>query len=554
MPISCMDVLHRLIGQSSEPTVVIAGLEYLSLADYHSLVEGSDNNSQGRWVERVDQQGQVNAALILSRDADATRRIHVQPKLHPADPEQIALVHAADNVLLFRHQDQRSGRGLNFCVQICSDFCNAQSVSTLRESISSSFADDLRLDLTFLLQQNPKQDVPQFRDGTNAYFDVADEKVDTKRGALLFVNNSSLAPSKSTYWGESQFRFIYNQWRPYGGEFTYRIEQVSGELWQAVTLREPGSGIYRITYKPAYLNSPRPGSGDVQPFETARHWPIRDDLRVEELGPVSFSYIPAVAHWLRGEWNESLKEMRQSASARQRDQVQGQSEATRQGEIVRRHIGVCSDCICDWLAVLDADGRKCEKAVRTYFWAFDGARGYPYAKDDFVSREPACWCPDATEAVKEWLKVHALLKIGAGPLEACNLEINPALGGHAALTDSLKVTYLWGGNQKSAASMVETYCGKMPPADRISGDVLLVLNAPSTRPDKSKLAARCKPIQESEPPAGSGSHLRPAGTVTRGEGYQLKVLYDHELKNALEDEDLGIFERLLADSVRAVVS
>lgn len=226
----------------------------------------------------------------------------------------------------------------------------------------------------------------------------------------------------------------------------------------------------------------------------------------------------------------------------------------RRGDVLQAHSNSCSDSVRDWCQLLTADGRKAEKAVHTYFWAFAATDGYPYAKDDFRSREPACWCADATQAVKEWMRVHALLRLGAETVEGCRLEISVDLGAHALLADSLKVAYLWGGNQKSAASMVEAYRAKMPQADRVSSNVLLVLNAPGTRPEKSRLVNRSKPINEGEPPLGAGSHLRPAGSVTRGEGWELKIMYDHELNNALDDYDLETFQASLREAVRAVIN
>src|SRR5208337_654907 len=164
-------------------------------------------------------------------------------------------VYGSQDVLLFHHKSHGVGEGLQFCIQICSDFCSEQHVSLLREKISGEFqGEDLRLDLSLLLQCNQKQEMPQFRDGANEYFAVAHRgKVRTKYGALLMLNNASSTPGTSALWGNSQFRFPYGSWKQAGGEFTYWLTQESGELWQAATFRESGPSVYWITYKPHYL-------------------------------------------------------------------------------------------------------------------------------------------------------------------------------------------------------------------------------------------------------------------------------------------------------------
>ena len=185
-PLNAIAEFERLLPALRRPAVVIAGLEYLEPSVYRGLISNSRNPEEEVWIEDVDQAQKVNAAIVLTHGANGAVDMYVQPKIRPADAERLWHVYGAEHVLLFHHENHAPGAGVNFCVQICSDFCSAPHVSQLRKEIAEKFnTEDFRLDLTLLLECNSIQNMPQFRDAANAYFSPSQRgEVGTERGCF----------------------------------------------------------------------------------------------------------------------------------------------------------------------------------------------------------------------------------------------------------------------------------------------------------------------------------------------------------------------------------
>jgi len=537
-PLSFLVQLEALLVSVNRPAVVIVGLEHLSPTEYGELILRSCNPARELWTQDIDRFQRVNAAAILTRSADGTQGLYVQPKIRPADSEQRELVYSSEHVLLFHHKSHGPGAGLNFCVQICSDFCNTAHVSLLREEIAAEFEkEDLRLDLTLLLQCNPVQNVPEFRDGSNAYFDVPDRKVSTEKGALVMINNASRQPRKSALWGRSQFRFPYKRWRTLGGEFTFWFEQESGERWQAATFREPGPSVYWLTYRPQYLSDPRPGSGDAQsqPFSAAFCWLIANSA--DQLP--SFKAISAVMHWLEGEWTSGAATL-----------LAWLAEQGIDPQIAVMLNNGYSETVDEWIVALTHD--KAKGAVRALFACFE--KGYPCRTSEFTDIEPRKWSENSARATTEMLRIHAMLRIGASR-SGHGFRAAPLDWRHALLADTLSITYLWGAGAMSK-HMAERYRDLLPLSIRASAQyVVVVLMNPKDHipPDELVRHLSGAQIDRATSLPGAGSHLAGAGEVTTGERWNPIFLYDYLLENGLGESDAGAAERRLSEVVQEVM-
>lgn len=165
----------RLITQAGQGTAgVLAGLEFLRWDEYSDLVSNMpDMPDHPSWTANGEPTHMVNSALILLNENDGRLRRFVQPKRNPSDGEAATHFHS-QNVLFFRSNNQAQGRRLNFGVQICSDFTDHTQVSHLRREFES-VCDGRPIDFTFLLQRNPDQFAPQFRQSVRAYFDPPEQ-------------------------------------------------------------------------------------------------------------------------------------------------------------------------------------------------------------------------------------------------------------------------------------------------------------------------------------------------------------------------------------------
>lgn len=539
-PLPLVDKFKDLLVSLGRPTVVVAGIDYLDPPEYCGLISNSSNPEKELWVQHVDASEKVNVAVVLTRGADGTLGLYVQPKIHPADPERRWRVYGAQHVLLFHHNSHAPGAGIHFCVQICSDFCSQTHVSVLREKIAEQFKEeDLRLDLTLLLQCNRQQEMPQFRDGTNAYFGGPHQrKVRTEAGALLMLNNSSRSRRRSAYWGNSQFRFLYDTWKQPGGEFTYWLAQVSGEEWQAATFRDSGPSVYWVTYKPRYLCDRRPG-GDTEPFAEASCWPITTNDCVPSFKPIS-----GVVHWLEAEWVSGGEGLANWLTE------QGIDE-----QLARELLTAYSDSAVEWVDALNHN--IAGQALKTLFVCFK-RQGYPYGKENYEGIEPMIWWknPEAGKAATEMLRLHALLRIGASGSGA-EFRAAPLDARHALLVNSIPITYLWGGGEMMSRHMAEQYRNHLLPLSvRASAQrVVIVLMNPKDHTESDELAQHLYggQIDRASPPPGVGTHLSGMGEVVTGERWKPIFLYDHLFQNGLSEGNVGAAKSRLSQVVQGVI-
>jgi hypothetical protein len=539
-PLGGLETFKALLESLRRPAVVVAGMEYLDRDEYRRLISSSNNPEPESWIEGVDAAEKINAAAILIRDVTGNVSFFVQPKIHPADIERRWRVHGASHVLVFHHRSHAPGAGVNFCVQICSDFCTAPHVSLLRKQILEAFRNEnLGLDLTLLLECNADQQMPQFRDGTNTFFQPHAGEVTTDKGTLVMLNNASRASGKSAVWGDSQFRFPYNRWRQGGGEFTYSLMQNSGEYWQEATFREPGPCAYWLTFKPLLLCDSRPASGDSLPFKEASCWKFDNP---ENLMP-TFKHISAVMHWLESEWRSGRDQLASSLAEQRSD-----------AEIAARLVRTYSESATEWIIALNNDLAK--RALQTLFVSFRKER-YPYGTTHYREIEPREWGAnsDAAKAAIEMIRLHALLSIGALD-SGTALTVDPAGVRHVFLA-SVSTTYLWGGAETAAEKMADDYREELSLENRASTQhFVIVLISPRNRPDPDQLEKRMSEsrVNRASAPEGAGPHLNSGGEVTTGEGWKPIFVYHDLFENAVGESDINNFRSRLSEGVRGVVN
>ena len=549
MPISCVGLLDQMVNRINRPTVIIAGLEYLRWDEYSDFVANLPCMPQPEtWLTNGRESNIVNATGIWIRDANNEVKRYIQPKLHPQDHEQPIQVYSGRCTLFFRSVDETTDAGLNFCVQICSDFVNADFVRQLRQDIAEK-CPRFHLDLTFLIQCNPDQNVVQFKQAVQTYYDVPDGMAETEQGCLLFVNNANEKSGKSTRWGQSKLYFSYkNRWRHL--EFpppTYWITNDRQYDNQAVTLRESGPGIYWLTYKPHYLVRRIAGSGQSVPFQGTPSFAFINRTTFGHGTDADlFVPIPAVCHWLQGEWNEGEDELK----------LRLEENKTKQ-DVADYYLNLYRSGLDAWSQVIGRHDNWARRAVNTYFTCCK-KEFYP-AKET----EPNEWHPDVSRAVKQIMRIYALLVAGVQAFPGGS--ISPNFGGlhHASAVKELHVTFLWGDGEIPPRKMITDYIVERENrglCDLLSAKCLLILVNPAGCPDRGALLKAIEKdgydIVRQSSPDNASPHLQQEGNVVHSRGDKpLMWLYDGELLGEVDlAEDKNDLEEKIKDIIGAQIS
>jgi len=548
MPICCDDLVNQILDEMNRPTVIIAGLEYLQWDEYKDILANLSCMPQPEtWLTGGLENNIVNAAGIWIRDANGEVKKYIQPKIHPQDHEQAIPVYQGQNALVFRSVDQTNGPRLNFCVQICSDFSNAEFVKQLRQGLATE-CEDLGLDLTFLIQCNPDQEAGQFKQAVKAYFDVPNGIAPTEQGCLLFVNKANEKIGKSRKWGQSKLHFPYKKWRPL--EFappTYWLTNDGPHNHQAVILRESGPGIYWLTYKPHYLVQRPAGSGQSLPFPDAQ-------ARFAYIEGTSFGHgtdadlfvpIPAVCHWLQGEWNEGKGELRSHLV-----------ENNINHNVSEYYLNLYQSGLNAWSDVIGNYDDLARNAVNTYLTCWK-KEAYP-AKE----AEPNKWHPDVSRAVKQMMRIYALLVAGVQAFPGGSISPNFEGLHHASAANGLYVTLLWGGDEFSPRSMIARYRAERVTrglCDLLSARCFLILLNPAGYLGRGDLLEAIKKggydIVRPSSPDNAGSHLQQEGDIVDSWKDNLMCLYDNEfLGKIVVAEDKNDLEEKIKDIIGAQIS
>ena len=520
-PLCCNDIMNQIVNEMNRPTVMIAGFEYIQWDEYSDILANLPWMPQPQtWLTGGHENNIVNAAGIWIRDANGEFKKYIQPKLNPQDHEQAIPLYQGQHTLFFRSTNQATGPRLNFCVQICSDFGSAAFVQQLRQCIAAECA-GMCLDLTFLIQCNADQEAVQFKQAVQTYFDVPNGMAPTREGCLLFLNNANDKTGKSTRWGRSRLNFPFERWRYL--KFpppTYWITDDGPHNHQAVILRESGPGIYWLTYKPHYLVQRPAGSGQSLPFldTHARFAYIEETSFGHGTDADLFRPIPAVYHWLKGEWEEGKTDL-----------LSHLDDNDTNPDVTDLFLGLYQSGVVSWCKVIEHNDYLARNTVNTYFAGWQ--------KDNFPAQEaePQKWCMDVSRAVKKMMRIYALLMLGESSIPEGAISPKPHKGYHALADNGLQITFLWGGDELLPRRMLTTYQSikdTFGVADILSKCLLILVN-PAGTPDKETLLLdykRDKYEFVQEPPTDAASpHLQKGDVVNVGEEERLILLYDGEL-------------------------
>lgn len=276
-----------------------------------------------------------------------------------------------------------------------------------------------------------------------------------------------------------------------------------------------------MTYKPHYLVRKVPGSGQSQPFFEIGRCAFIEGTNFGHLDPKNcFVPVPAVCHWLDGEWREGKAELDSELGANAVNVA-----------VAAHYSNTYQSAITSWQEAFGGQDQLARCAVNLYFECWNVVR-YPSNE-----AEPYKWCQTTSTGMKRMMRTYALLEIGANAFPGRAIVPDPREGHHASCTDQLRVTLMWGGGERSPRNMMAAYLAireTRGQANLLSQMCLLVMVDPGGQTDKAELLSAIERdsqrITEAVSPNNTQTHLRQHGDVVDvRQGKNLRVLYAGDL-------------------------
>ena len=346
-----------------------------------------------------------------------TRR-YLQAKRWLADPEQHNFSRG-HGTFLFRSPNQQGGR-LNFAVAICADFTDDEHVLLLRKDIETHVQ---ALDLMFVLQMNQDQNAVQFRTAVKAYFKPhtmlgSVSLVETDKSALVFVNNAALDVTTSEF-GRCATHFHFNATTATAldGPATYAIEHHGGYDHKSAVFRDNRQAAFWVDYVPLQRASSMHGSGEPQPFRSAKCAPLADG------GPLHFTEIPPIIHWLLTTWQAALPQLRDQALQNFVMPIQPRIAA------VADLVAAVGEAIAWWRNSLGGDEHNARRLMHLF-------------ADRIPGNEPLLW--KAEGGVIKLLRSFVLLLLG----DKREVALSTSPCAHVEI-DSRPIAFVTGGNDRT---------------------------------------------------------------------------------------------------------
>ncbi len=170
-----------------------------------------------------------------------------------------------------------------------------------------------------------------------------------------------------------------------------------------------------------------PGSVQSMPFPDthARFAYIEETSFGQATAADLFVPIPAVCHWLQGEWNEGKGELRSHLE-----------ENDINHNVSEYYLNLYQSGLNAWSEVIGNYDDLARNAVNTYLTCWK-KEAYP-AKE----AEPNKWHPDVSRAIKKMMRIYALLMLGQSSMPEGSISPKPHKVYHTLADNGLQITFL----------------------------------------------------------------------------------------------------------------
>ncbi len=201
-------------------TIVIAGIEHISLYEYKNLLEefAIDNcealTEVRRDAESEEKEKPVNCCMIIVKEVNDNFHIFFEAKTHPFRGEE-HISHFIDlyrgkHIYLFRSEQY----SFNFIVLLCFDYVyrdlRYSNIRAIIERANNLFFDERQdLDLLIIIQNNPKPEHKAFIDTVAGFYgEFLSYNPGVRNALTIFLNTSGeVYPEESNLYGYSSVCF-----------------------------------------------------------------------------------------------------------------------------------------------------------------------------------------------------------------------------------------------------------------------------------------------------------------------------------------------------------
>ena len=201
-------------------TIVIGGTDGLTKEAFLQLANEPNTHVDERHNDpsTIEASEWINCGITWTKGKNRTVERWLQPKLHPAWPEQNISCHSmfcGNSVFVFKGCLD-NGTQYRFCSLVCFDWIamvNGQrpwrAVTAALSSQARELGAELPLSWCFVIQHNRKPSAPSFLTEINAFFDqTIEEPVRRDRTCLVFVNSAGKPrPGRVTHNGSTSVLF-----------------------------------------------------------------------------------------------------------------------------------------------------------------------------------------------------------------------------------------------------------------------------------------------------------------------------------------------------------
>jgi len=283
-----------LQGSWKDNSILIGGLEGISVEKYLEIVQKSDNPVESNY-ELLGMANYVNCAVVFIKENHPNVvKMYVQPKIKSSRWEQAIGMREGRHLFIF------TSSKLNFFCLTCFDVISTNLKFKL---LASKIIGNLRgmaaieeipnmLDMVFVLMHNKKPDFIGFQESAYQILNGGGRELRCDHGSVVFVNTANNKHDSSTKYGKSAFYFRRGAWyippkKEYPPPETYCMEKTDCEC-QRARFREDGPSLHSFCYIP-YASVPH--------LQGSKWYPFRDVawFRITSNGTLSSPQsVPAI--------------------------------------------------------------------------------------------------------------------------------------------------------------------------------------------------------------------------------------------------------------------
>jgi len=292
LPFDMVSKLKDRISDSWAPnSILIGGIEGISVAGYHEIVQESNNPKEANY-KLLGTANYVNCVAIFIKENHGSEvKLYLQPKVRPSRREQAIGMREGRHIFIFVSSK------LTFLCLTCFDaistdlefkLLTSKVMRNLRRMVVQNQIPNV-LDMVFILMHNEKPHHRGFQESTYQILNGGGRELRSDHGSVVFVNTANSEEVSSDRFGKSAFYFRRGAWyippqKEYPPTETYCAEDTGYEC-QRARFREDGPCLHSLCYIP-YTSVLHTQGGRWYPFRDIAWHRVNSDGVLDSPQPV----------------------------------------------------------------------------------------------------------------------------------------------------------------------------------------------------------------------------------------------------------------------------